>query len=431
MRRLAIFSLLLAQGCNIETSTVVRPVDAVDVEFAFCRYDIPDWLAIKNEGYPWRIAGIERQAYQLAATPRVIVAYGVSDEIDEHTHVLYVTAEELGQARCGPPLGDKINFLNIETPLPNPEPLTAFAAAGSGFGWQANSSTQLRIENVPEGPQDLLTSWAPSRDSAPAYILRRGVQALHQNLFANMSFNASAARFTGRFGLNLSEAVDASVRSMILTNRGTHWDLGSTRVVAGAGKYMALPEQMLESGDLHRLSLLTNDGRAVALYLAGNTAESITLGPALEHPSILTVATSPSLRMRAVLPSQAAYPSFASATFYQKPLFSVRKFTVVVSAGYMAGRPEKWTLEMPELPISTEELDPNVETLWHVEAWNATSGLFFGHLGAVSGSTAQCALVTSLDTIPSRACRTPLLTRTYVNFVRTPLFERDTTPPPP
>jgi hypothetical protein len=431
MRRLAIISILLAPGCNIDTpSAIPRPANAVDVEFVFCRYDLPDWVAIKNEGHPWRLVSfVGRQAYQYPVTPRVIVAYGVSDQ-DDHTQVLYVTAEELDQARCGPTLGDKLNFLNIETPLPDPEPVTAFAAAGSGFGWQQNSSTQLRIENVPEGPQDLLTVWAPTRDSTPSYVLRRGVQALHSNLFENVSFNGGAARSTGRFGLNLSEMVDGRVESMILTSRGTHWDLGSTRVVNGAGKYMALPAELLESGDLHRLSLLTGDGRGVALYSSSNAAESMTLGPALERPSVLTVATTPSLRMRAVLPSQAAYPSFAKTTFYQTSGFTVRKFTIVVSAGYMAGRPEQWTMEMPELPISTQALDPNGETFWHVEAWNAPSGLFFGHLGAASGSMAQCAVVTSFDTLPSRACRTPLRTRTF-GYVPAPLFERDTTTTPP
>jgi hypothetical protein len=427
MRRLAIISLLLAQGCNIDTpSAVPRPPNAVDVAFVFCRYDLPDWVAIKNEGYPWRLVSFAgRQAYQIPVTPRVIVAYGVSD-LDDHTQVLHVTAEELNQARCGPTLGDKLNFLNIETPLPDPEDMTAFAAFGSGFGWQQNSSTQLRIENVPEGPQDLLTAWAPTRDSTPSYVLRHGVQALHSNLLENLSFNSGAARFTGRFGLNLSEAVDASVESMILTSRGTHWELGSTRVVGGAGKYMALPADILESGDLHRVSLLTSDGRGVALYSASNPAQSVTLGPALEQPSVLIAATTPSLRMRAVLPSQAAYPSFASATFYQKAGFTFRKFTIVVSAGYMAGRPEQWTMEMPELPLSTQDLDPNGETFWHVEAWNATPALFFGHLGAASGSTAQCALVTSFDTIPKPACRTPLRTRRF-GYVPAPLFERDTT----
>ena len=394
-----------------------RPVNATDVNVVFCPGDQPTWFAIQNEGQPWYVVSrIPRQGYSLAVSQKVVVAYGrtiLGANLSSAVKVLFVTAEELAKASCGATIGDKTVYANISGLASND---LVFATISGGFGRTdpfyvaGGSATQVRIEGVAEGPGDMLAYLLAQTGDRPKYLLRHGVDAPNRSLLAPLDFTSAEAAYTVRFPMTVAGGANANVVATFVSTRGTVRELGMTTVANGSGIYMALPQTLLATGDLHRQAATATDGRYTSVYSASLGQLDLTLGPVLPTPTVTSVGSVPALRMRATLPGQAEYPAFASATFYQGALFN-RSMTVVVSAGYLGGSPSQWELEVPSLPflLAEAQLQGGVETQWHVEAWNSSAGLFFGHGGATDGSVVRCAIATSLSTLTPRGCRSPLL----------------------
>jgi len=419
MRPFAPFLGLALVACSLDVTepTLVRPVNATDLDVVFCFDDQPNWFAIRNEGQPWYVVSrIAQQRYPLAVSPKVAIAFGRSflgSFVSSDITVLYVTAAELAQARCAPLIGSNILYANVAgTGLSD----RVFAAISSGFGgtdpsFRTGTPTQVRIDGVAPGPGDMLAYLLAQSGGRPKYILRHAVDAPHLSLLAPLDFSSADAMFTDRFPITVDGGVAADVFATFLSGFGTVRELGRTPVLSGSGTYIGLPQTVLAPGDLHRQTVAALDGRQASVYTAALGPLNVALGPMLATPTLTTtsVDTATVLRMRATLAEQTEYPTFASATFYQGTFLN-RSITVVVSAGYRGGAPGPWEIEVPVLPflVADAQLQPGAETHWQVEGWSTTTGLFFGHGGAADGSVVRCAMATSLNSLKERGCRSPL-----------------------
>ena len=72
--------------------------------------------------------------------------------------------------------------------------------------------------------------------------------------------------------------------------------------------------------------------------------QAVTLGPALSTPTVSSLAASPSLRLRAQLPSQNAYNAGVNVEYDQ----GANSIEVTATAGYFGGVPPTWVVDVPD-----------------------------------------------------------------------------------
>ena len=113
--------------------------------------------------------------------------------------------------------------------------------------------------------------------------------------------------------------------------------------------FFGIPDSLLQAGDFHVSTVfaVASDGKS------GRLAESmyhslpdqtVTLGPQLSTPTVSTLGTSPSLRLRAQLPSQSAYNAGVNAEYDQ----GANSIEVVATTGYFGGMPSTWVVDVPD-----------------------------------------------------------------------------------
>jgi hypothetical protein len=86
-------------------------------------------------------------------------------------------------------------------------------------------------------------------------------------------------------------------------------------------------------------------GRIVESMYHSLPDQTITFGPPLSTPTVSTLGTSPTLRLRAQLPSQSAYNAAAVAEYDQGD----NSVHVSATAGYFGGTPSTWVVDVPNL----------------------------------------------------------------------------------
>src|SRR6185437_3165157 len=151
--------------------------------------------------------------------------------------------------------------------------------------------------------------------------------------------------------------------SLVTANGSAGAYFGAPAGPNGGLSYPGIPDSLIQPSDLHAVTIFAS-ASAVAFRLAETlqhsaAPETVDLGPALSQPTVTSLGTSPSLRLRAQLPSQSAYNALARAEFDQNS----NVVAVSVSAGYAGSAPPTWSLDMPDL--STAGYDP---------AWGLKSG---------------------------------------------------------
>ncbi|MGH7678545.1 MAG: hypothetical protein ACRENU_08780 [Gemmatimonadaceae bacterium] len=409
---LAVF--LAACSLDVTTPGLVRPPNALDVNVDFCAGDLPNWFAVRNEGQPWVVVSrATQQRHSIPVSPRVTIAYGrttaVAGSIVSSIKVLFVTAQEIEQATCGALIGSKTLYANISGSMHDDVVIAALAGAFGSTSSGSGGARQLFIPGVASGPGDLLVYVATTGDR-PKYILRHSIDEPNGTLLDAMDFSSSEATYTVRPPLAINGGVTVQAWTTFVSALGTEWELGAASAPGGVGSYLSLPQHRIGADDMHKTTIVAEDGRRASVYVTVPNALAMSLGPVLSAPTITSVSTNPVLRLRATIPSQAAYPSLASVTFLQGSSLT-RSVGVVVSAAYLGGAPTPWEIEVPELTFlgSTLLLNPNEATQWYAETWMSPAGLFFGHNGRTDGSRVRCASAASQPSLLSRACRSPLL----------------------
>jgi hypothetical protein len=153
-----------------------------------------------------------------------------------------------------------------------------------------------------------------------------------------------------------------------------------------------IPASLVADGDLHQLTFVGrsngfNSDRSAYLYYKQPSDKTITLGANLNQPTFSTVATSPYLQIRGMLPGQADYGGAVRFYYYQdKPNGDTRSWQVVGTVGYFGGTtPATWQVDMPDLSAlpgfdASDGFEADQSTVADVEAMSDLLPLFFGRL---------------------------------------------------
>ncbi len=346
-----------AEGIETKSLTLdlhVTATSATSVAVAFCSALAPTWVAFQDGNGDWT-----------QATPTTVGSTAVYRR-------LFVTNRG-GIATLTPQLDGALTLLSVLFGAP-----AELASAGDtnaidcgdkasksllgridGFGVNESASisagpflhltvpssaTTFRLTDLPSGPHDLLATRTTFIDGSAAVtrlLLRRDIDLLDGATLPPLDF-ASA------------EAVAPAIATVTIAGLGPEGAISGTRLrtstsemvlsfatdvpTVAARPYFALPESRLIAGDVQVLHVSTNGpsevNRDADLYFRSPIDRTVSLGAPMIVPAISTVATSPSLRLRARFVPQADYDRSTSILFLQAATSAV--VNVSMTAAYAA-----------------------------------------------------------------------------------------------
>jgi hypothetical protein len=406
-------------ACNEAVTAPPRPPNAVDVGVDFC-LSPPGFFAYKNDGYDWvsMRTGSLITRFDFPATPRVTVVFGSgfgsgANSVSE-VHVLNVTAQELLDGLCAEGVADKrLTGLVLGGASGDFTRIVMGRGLAVVFGQQSQFAM-----GVSDGPLDLIAH--QRRVSAQSvetekFIVWHGLNVPHLSPLPNLDFSSADARMLDSVSITVANATSSVLLGQVrfVTSRGTSLVIGNAAVLDNRGKVGVITPNSRGAGDVHGIWLLDSNGKTVTSYAAIPDDMQLTFGPELPQPTVSEIATTPWLQMRAELPAQPEYATFASATFSQSPTqFSDHAVTVTVSAAYLGGPPSPWTIDMPDLTAipgfpAAWQLNSTIATGWYVEAVQARPALYFSPRTAVDGDVVRCAFRSSASASAGNLCRSP------------------------
>lgn len=359
----------------------------------FCASDAPVFFAYQNEGGNWtRVNSAAGNSFSFDVTERVGIAMTFEFGSSTLTDIYYATAAELG------PLSDKactevVGARTINGSVSNVAVTEqAYVSMSGAEELVEPPPSTFALTGIADGPQDIIGH----RDvnSAAGFIPDRVIVRRAQNPTNGATINTLAFDTEGVpttvttatiTGLQASETnyLDVYFR----TASGTRHTLylapffsTNTQTLYG------VPSTQTQAGDLHQIDLQAEGSnanyRTVRHWYRDPATKSLTLGAALNAPTVSSAGASPYLRLRASVASQFDYGSFATAYFIQGTSVT-RSVYVTQTAGYNGGTPGSWTLEIPDVTDAggfpaTAGLVSGQGTQWFVEAFGGSLSDFIG-----------------------------------------------------
>jgi hypothetical protein len=336
-------------------------------------------------------------------------ASAASSMADTYTlNLVYGTQTELNQTgtnQCLPGTGKTVN---------------GTVAGLSGIGSTANvslgpkytsvsssGSLNFSLTNVPDGALDLIATRQAFNQTTFAFtvdklIIRRGLNQANNSTIPTLDFNAAEAiapvtpaLTVGNLGTDQASALSYYFTSGGSSSAGAPLFVGG---LPGAGPftYVGVPASSQAAGDLHLVeAVATPNGqtfdqfRYAAIYFKDPTARTVTLGAALNAPTVTVPATTPYVRFRATAAIQTEYNKFLNIQFIQSGTAS-RTVSILATTSYLNGL-TSYDFTVPDF-TGVAGWDNNwgpktgAQTTWFASAYGYT-GIGFGSLNPLEGST--------------------------------------------
>ena len=353
-----VLAALAASACDNSTSPKPGDNSKSDVSLDFCTGSAPAWLAVQNEGENWtQVAGNSSGTFSFQATSKLSIAFVSTHAGDHSTEILNVTRAELegisGKA-CKEGSGTK-SLTGTVAGLTGQQVVRISMAdviAGASVG-----NTNFTLSGLPDGAHDLVATRRATSATQPPdrIIVRRGV-----NLQSGATIPA--------LDFATTEALPLPTATVTLANRGTdfvdletsflsadgaeHQLMHFTSTNASAFTYVSVPVSLRGPTDLHRVTTFASGAaatREVSQFYREPSDRTLTFGPGLSDPTMSIASSTPYVRPRLTVPSQAEYPAAMEAFFGQLSGSSFRTLRIFTTAAFLGGRPATWTLEMPDL----------------------------------------------------------------------------------
>lgn len=365
-----------------------EPRELVDLFLDFCSDETPAFFAFQNEGEAWtRVAQDASGTFIFKATGKVALALIRQNGTSFQTQYIFASTDELlplSGISCSEQTGSKTLHGTVANV---PDGSATMISMGSSFAYVESPDAAYTLSALPNIALDLVahretvgaTTIVPDRA-----IIRRAQDRVTGSTIPVLDFDANTAHpitshtFTAT---GLSTADDNFYFHEFHTSTTRNHSLAPvTAFASGAQTLYGIPEPLTFPSDRHELSVFANGGstyRGESHYYRNPANQAIALGPVLNNPALSTVATSPHLRLRTQLTSQAEYDSFIDVFYAQG---DNRVVVVTVTAGFTDGTPASWTATIPDLsgvsgfPASSA-LQSGMQTDWFVEAYGGNGGL--------------------------------------------------------
>jgi hypothetical protein len=384
------------QTATINVQVAPAPGGSGNVALSFANCDpseVPVWVAAQVGTGAWARITPVNNTFTFAAGATNGIAMVRPAGTGFSTSVVYGTHDEITSLALGSPC----RGLNAST---GTKQLTGTIASvpldGSAVIAVGGASTEqptlqgagYTLSNVPAGQRDLIAASgrlnANGVRAIQKLILRRNVNYTSSIPLLDFAGAESVAPWIPAIKLFNFGGDQLSLTVALVTANGASAPfysrpVGANGATNGAG-FEVVPDSLLQPGDLQTISITAAPANDPSFRLAilmrhtvdTLTADTVTLGPVLNQPTVTAIGTSPYIRLRAQLASQSAYSGGAHADFSQ-PANSVG---VSVTAGYGGNTPANWIIDIPDL--SSAGYDP---------AWGLKSGTAVNYqVIAVSGN---------------------------------------------
>ena len=396
-----LFAVSVLSACSDSTSPRQQPPPGpgTDVKIAFCSGAEPNWLAFQDGDGTWTtvqptVSGT-RSTYQhtfnsdrgAVATARLFprqrltslaVYYGKPPEL--------AIVGDTNPLQCSGPVSTAL--LGTVTGFGDNE----VAAVSAGLNIRAvvppGADNSFALQGLTPGPQEILaarTTRQPNNDLIlTSLILRRSGALPDGTVLPVFDFNSAEAFAPAASAVTVNGLgpEGASVNTLLRTAHSQSIvSIGINDMAAANRPYYAIPESHLEAGDLQVLSatagpVQTNIIRSATLFFRAPVQQTLTLGAPLATPTFSTVATTPSLRLRAQFATQAEYDQFAEVTYQQNNTV----VSVAMTAAYAAITGAGFDLVVPDLSHAggfdpSWVLQPGLSTSWSASRTGGTLGL--------------------------------------------------------
>ena len=433
-------------GVTQQTATLAVTVTAgggagTTITLAYCAEDTPPlWVGMQDGDGAWtRVTAGTGGSYSITFSANRGGIASVEDlgggqySLD----VFYASATEMQQIAnsaaaqsCDPgtPTGKTINgsVANVSA-----TEIASIALGSATTSVIPTLGTNFQLTAVPDGARDLIAARLTGATfAANKFIVRRGINPANGSTLPVLDFNAaeSFAPVTSQVTVTGIGGDDASLFASLTTANGTTTNLNfASDVSDGAFAYLGFPADRLQAGDLQQAVVVAsspNDGpnsRFASFYFTSSANRTLALGPTLA-PTVSSLATTPSRRLRAVLPVATQYELFASASYAQE---DGNEASVSMTSGYR-GNATSWTLDMPDLSGVTGYnaaawgLSAAAPTAYTVSAYggffsfvlggapqDGSTFQFASREGSFNGSVSQSLLGRTTFRLPSRYVAAP------------------------
>jgi hypothetical protein len=406
-----------APSLTSATSTVTVTASTA-TNIAFCGGQSPVWFAYQNgtSGGWTKLTAKTDGSFDVPITATVGgIAVVFSNPLDVgvtssySTTVVYATKTELASLGCALGEGTATGTKTVNGTMAN---VSASQLAQVAFAerqaFVTSANLNYQLTGVPDGARDLIAGRAPSSSSAflpDKYIVRRALNPANSSSFAVLDFNAAEAQtaVSAAFTLNNVGTEDWQVGVDLLTSNLTTALLSFTSGTGGTNAsttYQALATAQRSASDNVRIFGSAQTGNSERGASVQNTAtfgaRTMTLGPALNTPTVTSVATTPSVRMRLQIASQSQYAGGMEAS-YSQDAAAERGVFVFMSSGYLGATPTTWDITMPDLSgasyLATYGLQTGTPVDWYVQG-DSGIPVGTGEIVTIYGSRASSTGVT-------------------------------------
>lgn len=364
--------------------TIIAPPAKATVTRSWCSFDVPTWVAYRNEGYSWVRVTPVSGAITFEATEKVELAVVWAGPSGTVMRVMFVTRAELAARVPSCPTEAKSLTGTFAGIGPG-----EFVRIRMGFSTATiNADASLRsftIIGVPDGPVDLIAT-RRSASGPNKVIVRRALNLPAGSAIPTLDFDTEG-HVPVKTNVTLNElAEDANIEVYLHTSSASSIldDYYPTSTTSSASW---MPASQLVPGDLQELSLYTDRflGQLVELrgafaYYANPADRGISFTPYVPVPTFTAIGRSPYLRMRARLQSQSQYPSVAWMSYSGRSTTGWRTAQVVGTRGYFGGTPATWDMPIPNLSgmgFNPDWMPTQVNTYW-VEADSGRTEMLLG-----------------------------------------------------
>lgn len=260
------------------------------------------------------------------------------------------------------------------------------SSATAGFG-----ATALTFNSVRSGVTDLLAvrsnfnagtaSFTPDRA-----ILRRSVNYAAGSTAPVLDFAGAESFAVGSANIAVANVGGDQLTTLatFLTANGSAGTIVSGLSAASPATVYGIPSAQTQAGDLHLVFAVAISGstniRGIYQYNKDLASRTLTLGAALNAPTVTVAATSPYARLRVRSNWQAEYGDAAATTMTQST-GTPRTWTTSGSRGYFGLGSSEFDIELPDFSAVSGfqniwGLATGVSTQVNTTAYNAVSGVF-------------------------------------------------------
>lgn len=382
-------------GCYDYSKPYRNPdTPGTSVDLAFCAGLEPAWLAFQDGDGPFtqelptfsngnRVfrhtftsnrAAVATTTLLGAGQSLVSVQYGTPAELA----IVGVTAPKF----CGPNVSKKL--LGTIAGIDESEIVQVTAGFFSRSAALSPARTEFEIDGLVDGPQDLLATRTAVVGGVPTItgmILRRDIDLPDGASVSPIDFTSAEVFAPAVANVTITGLGGEAARvATLLQTSNSEISIQARTAPDVTRPFFAIPESQLRPSDLIRLSASTSaattgSARTAVLYFGSPGLQILNLGAPLVPPTLSTVSTAPSLRLRARFGDQPEYDRLASVTYQQG---ENRLFSVSMTAAYAALNPNGFDLIIPELTGVT-----GFDAAWALQRDGSS---FFWSAGRVGGT---------------------------------------------